>query len=58
MPWKTSDSQKYRTPNVPAHVARKIADDLEAVLEQFRETVKSSIWIPGLARNDEFLGYP
>jgi len=27
-------------------------------LEQFRETVKSSIWIPGQARNDEFLEVP
>ncbi len=39
----------YRTPTVPTPniIARKIVDDLEAVLEPFRETVKSSIWIPG-----------
>jgi len=30
-------------------IAREIVDDLEAALEQFRETVDSSIWIPGQA---------
>jgi hypothetical protein len=38
--------------------AREIVDDLEAALEQFRESIKSSIWIPGQARNDEFLEFP
>jgi hypothetical protein len=55
MPRKTSDSHGYRTPIAPAHIARDIVDDPEAALEQFRETVKSSIWIPGHARNDESL---
>ena len=37
---------------------RKIGDDLKATLEQLRETIKSDIWIPGQARNDEFLEVP
>jgi len=37
---------------------REIVDDLEAALEQFRETIKSDIWIPGQARNDEILEIP
>jgi hypothetical protein len=39
-------------------IAREIVDDLEAALEQFRETTNSDIWIPGQARNDEFLEFP
>jgi hypothetical protein len=39
-------------------IAREIVDDLEAALEQFRETIKSSLWVPGQARNDEFLEFP
>jgi hypothetical protein len=30
-------------------IAREIVDDLEAALEQFHETIKSSIWIPDQA---------
>jgi hypothetical protein len=44
--------------SAPDVIAREIVDELEAALEQFRETVKSSIWIPDQARNDEFLEVP
>jgi hypothetical protein len=53
-----SCSHSINTGAAKGMIAREIVDDLEAALEQFRETIKSSLWVPGQARNDEILEIP
>ena len=51
----SSCSHSINTGTAQGIIPREIVNDLEVALEQFRETIKSSIWIPDQARNDASL---